>query len=237
MNLTLKVWRQQNAKRSGQIRDPSGEGHHWGHVVPRNARRCSMKICLAAARIRSPLSMIAAKGSAAPADFWSTASRTAAARARPSASSRCVSSKTAIVLTLEPWRARAFPVIRDLIVDRSAFDRIIQSGGYISVPDRRRSRSQRDPGSQGCCRYRVRRGGLHRLRRLRRGLSQRIRNALHGGQTYASQCASPGPAAARSAHPEHGRCHAERSSSATAPIMANVRRFAPRRFPSSSSAR
>src|SRR6202789_3936057 len=37
-------------------------------------------------------------------------------------------------LTLEPWRARAFPVIRDLIVDRSAFDRIIQSGGYISVP-------------------------------------------------------------------------------------------------------
>lgn len=37
-------------------------------------------------------------------------------------------------LTLEPWRAKAFPVIRDLIVDRSAFDRIIQSGGYISVP-------------------------------------------------------------------------------------------------------
>jgi succinate dehydrogenase / fumarate reductase iron-sulfur subunit len=37
-------------------------------------------------------------------------------------------------LTLEPWRARAFPVIRDLIVNRSAFDRIIQSGGFISVP-------------------------------------------------------------------------------------------------------
>ena len=36
-------------------------------------------------------------------------------------------------LTLEPWRARAFPVIRDLAVDRSAFDRIIQSGGFISV--------------------------------------------------------------------------------------------------------
>lgn len=37
-------------------------------------------------------------------------------------------------LTLEPWRARAFPVIRDLAVDRSAFDRIIQSGGFITVP-------------------------------------------------------------------------------------------------------
>src|ERR1700750_627364 len=37
-------------------------------------------------------------------------------------------------LTLEPWRARAFPVIRDLIVNRSAFDRIIQAGGFITSP-------------------------------------------------------------------------------------------------------
>ena len=36
-------------------------------------------------------------------------------------------------LTLEPWRARAFPIIKDLVVDRSAFDRIIQAGGYTSV--------------------------------------------------------------------------------------------------------
>jgi succinate dehydrogenase / fumarate reductase, iron-sulfur subunit len=36
-------------------------------------------------------------------------------------------------ITLEPWRARAFPVIKDLVVDRSAFDRIIQAGGYTSV--------------------------------------------------------------------------------------------------------
>jgi succinate dehydrogenase / fumarate reductase iron-sulfur subunit len=36
-------------------------------------------------------------------------------------------------LTLEPWRARAFPVLKDLVVDRSAFDRIIQAGGYTSV--------------------------------------------------------------------------------------------------------
>jgi succinate dehydrogenase / fumarate reductase, iron-sulfur subunit len=37
-------------------------------------------------------------------------------------------------LTLEPWRALAFPVVRDLVVDRSAFDRIIQAGGYITAP-------------------------------------------------------------------------------------------------------
>ena len=36
-------------------------------------------------------------------------------------------------LTLEPWRARAFPLLKDLVVDRSAFDRIIQAGGYTSV--------------------------------------------------------------------------------------------------------
>ncbi len=37
------------------------------------------------------------------------------------------------VITVEPWRATAFPVIKDLVVDRSSFDKIIQAGGYISV--------------------------------------------------------------------------------------------------------
>lgn len=36
-------------------------------------------------------------------------------------------------ITIEPWRANAFPVVKDLVVDRSAFDRIIQAGGYISA--------------------------------------------------------------------------------------------------------
>ena len=34
-------------------------------------------------------------------------------------------------ITVEPWRARAFPIVKDLVVDRGAFDRIIQAGGYI----------------------------------------------------------------------------------------------------------
>ena len=37
-------------------------------------------------------------------------------------------------LFIEPWRAKAFPILKDLIVDRSAFDRIIGAGGYVSVP-------------------------------------------------------------------------------------------------------
>src|SRR6266852_3536724 len=36
-------------------------------------------------------------------------------------------------ITIEPWRARAFPVVRDLVTDRGAFDRIIQAGGFVSV--------------------------------------------------------------------------------------------------------
>src|ERR1700761_5355381 len=37
-------------------------------------------------------------------------------------------------IDVEPWRAAAFPVVKDLVVDRSAFDRIIQAGGYITAP-------------------------------------------------------------------------------------------------------
>ena len=36
-------------------------------------------------------------------------------------------------ITIEPWRAKAFPVLKDLVVNRSAFDRIIQAGGYVSI--------------------------------------------------------------------------------------------------------
>jgi len=36
-------------------------------------------------------------------------------------------------IVIEPWRAKAFPIVKDLVVDRSAFDRIIEAGGYVSV--------------------------------------------------------------------------------------------------------
>ncbi len=41
--------------------------------------------------------------------------------------------KTGDTIVIEPWRAKAFPVIKDLVVDRTAFDRIISAGGYVSV--------------------------------------------------------------------------------------------------------
>ena len=54
-------------------------------------------------------------------------------------------------ISIEPWRAKAFPILRDLVVDRGAFDRIIQAGGFVSVntggtPDAVRTmRSERSP--------------------------------------------------------------------------------------------
>src|SRR5207302_9924407 len=41
--------------------------------------------------------------------------------------------KNGETITIEPWRAKPFPIIKDLVVDRSAFDRIIQAGGFVSV--------------------------------------------------------------------------------------------------------
>jgi hypothetical protein len=78
---------------------------------------------------------------------------------------------------IEPWRAKAFPVLRDLVVDRSAFDRIIQAGGYVSV------RTGSAPDANACRPQGGRRPGdgrrpVHRLRRLRGGLQERVGDAV-----------------------------------------------------------
>ena len=85
------------------------------------------------------------------------------------------------VITIEPWRAEAFPIIKDLVVNRSALDRIVQAGGYISV----------NTGAAPRCGPRVRSRCLHRLWRLRGCLPERLGNALHLGEGH-----SPAPAPA-----------------------------------------
>ena len=51
----------------------------------------------------------------------------------PRASCTCASFADGATIDVEPWRAGAFPVIKDLVVDRTALDRIIQAGGFIST--------------------------------------------------------------------------------------------------------
>ena len=108
-------------------------------------------------------------------------------------------------LTLEPWRAEAFPIVKDLVVDRSPFDRIIQAGGYISVPTGRRT-------------------GCQRVVLVPKEASETAMDAAEciGCGACVAACpnasamlftaakithlnvASAGPARARRAHPEHG---------------------------------
>ena len=81
-------------------------------------------------------------------------------------------------ITVEPWRAKPFPIIKDLVVDRTALDRIMQAGGYISVktgcaPDANAIPVPKDDRRRGDgCR------GVHRLRRVRGGLQERLSHAV-----------------------------------------------------------
>ncbi len=113
-------------------------------------------------------------------------------------------------LTLEPWRAKAFPVIKDLVVDRTAFDRIIQSGGFITAPHRRLSRGEYHPRPERGFRDRDGRRGMHRLRSLRGGLPQCISHAVHRRQDHTPERAAAGSARARRADAQHGRGHGSR---------------------------
>ena len=103
-------------------------------------------------------------------------------------------------ITIEPWRAAAFPVIKDLVVDRSAFDRIIQAGGYVSAPTGSAPDAPRHPGPEGARRPRVHRGCLHRLparawRRARTG-RRRCSSAPRSPTSASSRRASPSVTAA-----------------------------------------
>ena len=111
------------------------------------------------------------------------------------------------VLHVEPWRARAFPVIKDLVVDRGAFDRIIQAGGYISVATGSAPEANLTPVPKpladrafdaaqcigcGAC-----------VAQCPNGAAQ----ALHLGQGLAPQPAPAGPARALRPRPLDGRGH------------------------------
>ena len=85
-------------------------------------------------------------------------------------------------ITVEPFRNNAFPVLRDLVVDRSALDRIIEAGGYISVTSGPKPEPNTNPIHPETQERRDGRRDLHRLRRLRRRLPERLGDAVHRRQ-------------------------------------------------------
>ena len=103
-------------------------------------------------------------------------------------------------LTLEPWRARAFPLIKDLVVDRSSL-RPDHPGRRLHVDQRRRCAGrQRHPDLQEHGRAGDGFRGVHRLRRLRRGLQECLGCPVHVRQGQPSR-----PAAAGSGGTLHAR--------------------------------
>src|ERR1700724_18591 len=133
MNLTLKIWRQQNAKALGAFATYQVQGvtrdmsflemldllnenlQTQGDAPVAFEHDCREGICGACGFLINGVAHGARRGTTV-----------------------CQLSmrffKDGDSLTLEPWRAKAFPVLRDLAVDRSAFDRIIQAGGFITAP-------------------------------------------------------------------------------------------------------
>ena len=96
-------------------------------------------------------------------------------------------------ITIEPWRAKAFPVVKDLVVDRSAFDRIIAAGGYVSVncggaPDGNASRFPKDVSEAA-----MDSAACIGCGALRRGVQERVGAPVHEREDLASRAAAAGP--------------------------------------------
>ena len=85
-------------------------------------------------------------------------------------------------ITIEPWRSAGFPIIRDLTVDRQAYDKIMQAGGFVSVNTGGVPDANAIPDPEEGCRPRNGCRCLYRLWRLRCRLQERIGHALRIGQ-------------------------------------------------------
>jgi succinate dehydrogenase / fumarate reductase iron-sulfur subunit len=132
MNLTLKIWRQENAKAKGRF-----ETYKLSEISP----ECSFLEMLdilneqLVEQMKKPVSFDhdCREGICGMCSLY--------INGRPHGNDSGITTcqlhmrrfNDGDTIVIEPWRSKAFPVIKDLIVDRSAFDKIIQAGGYVSV--------------------------------------------------------------------------------------------------------
>jgi succinate dehydrogenase / fumarate reductase, iron-sulfur subunit len=132
MNLTLKVWRQQNAADKGKF-----VTYNVKDVSP-DMSFLEMFDVLNEQLINSGDQPIAfdhdcREGICGMCSMYINGRAHGPMRGTTTCQLHMRSFKDGETITVEPWRASAFPVIRDLVVDRSAFDKIIASGGFVSV--------------------------------------------------------------------------------------------------------
>lgn len=132
MNLTLKVWRQRNSKEEGafetyQVSDISSEMSFLEMFDVLNERLISEG--------KDPIAFDhdCREGICGMCSMYIDGRPHGPWHANTTCQLHMRAYKDGDTITVEPWRAKSFPVIKDLVVDRTAFDRIIQAGGYISV--------------------------------------------------------------------------------------------------------
>ncbi|MEM9680033.1 MAG: succinate dehydrogenase/fumarate reductase iron-sulfur subunit [Bacteroidota bacterium] len=132
MNLTLKIWRQKNAKDKGQIVDYPVTG------ISPDMSFLEMLDVLNQELIEKGQEPVAfdhdcREGICGTCSLYINGRAHGPATRITACQLHMRSFKDGDTIYIEPWRAKAFPVIKDLIVDRTSFDRIQQAGGFISV--------------------------------------------------------------------------------------------------------
>lgn len=132
MNLTLKVWRQKNANSSGnfetyQVKDISSEMSFLEMIDVLNEQLI--------AQGKDPIAFDhdCREGICGACSMYINGRAHGPWAANTTCQLHMRAFKDGDTIVVEPWRSKAFPVMKDLVVDRSAFDRIIQAGGFISV--------------------------------------------------------------------------------------------------------
>ncbi len=132
MNLTLKIWRQKNANEKGKIVE-----YKVGDISP-DMSFLEMMDVLNNDLIENGNDPVAfdhdcREGICGSCSMYINGEAHGPARAVTTCQLHMREFKDGETIYIEPWRAKAFPIIKDLVVDRSAFDRVMQAGGYVSV--------------------------------------------------------------------------------------------------------
>ncbi|MEM1320234.1 MAG: succinate dehydrogenase/fumarate reductase iron-sulfur subunit [Bacteroidota bacterium] len=131
MNLTLKVWRQKSAKDKGRFETYQVEAtEHMSFLEMMDVLNESL-----IQKREEPVAFAhdCREGICGTCNMVINGQPHGPQRGTTVCQLHMRSFKDGDTIYIEPWRARAFPIIKDLVVDRSSFDRIIQAGGYISI--------------------------------------------------------------------------------------------------------
>ena len=132
MNLTLKIWRQKNANEKGKIVD-----YKVSDISP-DMSFLEMMDVLNNDLIQNGDEPVAfdhdcREGICGSCSMYINGEAHGPAKAVTTCQLHMREFKDGETIYIEPWRAKAFPVVKDLVVDRTAFDRVMQVGGYVSV--------------------------------------------------------------------------------------------------------